>query len=162
MSKNQDLGLDSSIVRGWMLRAFLEASVPLRAAVIEREGDLVWPKDGGAKRRRAPRTPFDLSFVGERPAAAGAEAGVVEGLVMVLRRGVAVCGGRRGLVDGIVVKLKCCGFRMETLASADEYLRFLMESKMFGLTFSESDSSGEAWRRFNDGAELGAMAGNGC
>ena len=105
MSKNQDLGLDSSSVRALTVRAFLEASVPLRAAVMEREGDLVWPKDGGAKRRRALRTPLDLDLVGERPAAAGAEAGVVEGLRMVWRRGVAVCVERQGLFDGFVVKL---------------------------------------------------------
>lgn len=47
-------------------------------------------------------------------------------------------------------------------SSTEECLRFLIDSKMFGSTFSESESSGEAWRRFNDGAELGAMAGREC
>lgn len=72
---------------------------------MEREGDLVWPKEGGAKRRRALRMPFGLDFVGERPAAAGAEAGVMEGLVMVFRRVGAVGVDSRDLVDGMVVKL---------------------------------------------------------
>ena len=49
--------------------------------------------------------PLDLGFVGERPAAAGAEAGVAEGLVMVLRRGSAVGVNSCGLLDETVVKL---------------------------------------------------------
>jgi len=38
----------------------------------------------------------------------------------------------------------------------------LMDSKMFGSTFSESESSGDAYRRLSEGAELGAMAGHEC
>lgn len=72
---------------------------------MEREGDLICPKDGGAKRRRALRRPCGLGFVGERPAAAGAEAGVVVGRVIVLSRGGAIGVEIRDLVDGIVVKL---------------------------------------------------------
>jgi hypothetical protein len=105
MSKNHDLGFKSSIVREWMVRAFLLASVPFRAAVMERDGDFVWPKDGGTKRRRAFRMPLDLGLVGERPAAAGAEAGVVLGLMVVLRRGVRVGTAARGLLEEMVFKL---------------------------------------------------------
>lgn len=79
--------------------------MPLRAAVMERDEDLVCPKDGGAKRRRALSRPCGLGFVGERPAAAGAEAGVVLGLAIVDRRGVAMGLEKRDLVDVIVVKL---------------------------------------------------------
>ena len=79
--------------------------MPLRAAVMDRNGDLVCPKDGGANRRRALSRPCGLGFVGERPAAAGAEAGVVLGLVIVDRRGVAMGLERRDLVDVIVLKL---------------------------------------------------------
>lgn len=104
MSKNQDLGFESSIVRAWTF-GLREASVPLRAAVMERDGDLVCPKVGGAKRRRALRMPFGLGFVGERPAAAGAEAGVVVGRVIVFRRGGARGLDSRKLADAFVLKL---------------------------------------------------------
>lgn len=49
--------------------------------------------------------PFDLGLVGERPAAAGADAGVVLGLMVVLRRGVSMGVARRGLLEAMVFKL---------------------------------------------------------
>jgi hypothetical protein len=51
---------------------------------------------------------------------------------------------------------------METSSSTEECLRFLMDSKMLGSTFSESESSGDACLRLSEGAELGAVAEHKC
>lgn len=152
MLKNHDFGLDSSRVRA--LRAFLWATVPLRAAVIDSDGDLV-PIDGGTKRRRGCWRAGRLR-VGDLPAAGGAESGVMV-VEEVSRRGVAgttlgPCSG--GRID----KLWRAGFDLakETSSSKMALLRF--RSKDLGSTFSLSEFSGEAARRLRDGLrELGVM-----
>jgi hypothetical protein len=100
MSKNHDFGLQVSIVAFRALReegrAFL---VPFNAADRDNDGDCVEAKAGGLNRLRGCRWPELRLRVGERPAA-GAEAGPVEGLTYVFRRGVdttVVLG--RGLLD---------------------------------------------------------------
>ena len=91
MSKHHDLGFVSFSVEVFLVRAvFLWAKVPLSAAAIDKEGG-DGPKVGGAKRLRGwvfsilPR-----ARVGDRPAAAGADMGVIEDLDTLSRRG--VCG----------------------------------------------------------------------
>jgi len=75
---------------------FLCASVPFKAAAMETDGE-EGLKEGGTKRRRGwdeylSSRLWGRRRVGERPAAAGAERGVVEvGLVRDSSRGVAVC-----------------------------------------------------------------------
>ena len=100
MLKNHDLGLDSSIVRAFLV--FLWASVPLNAAAMDRDGDLM-PKEGGAK-RCLPRRPFRLDRVGDLPAAAGAVKGVVD-LASVSRRGVNVVASDERVLEGMVLRL---------------------------------------------------------
>lgn len=151
MSKNHDLGLDSWIVR--TLRVFLLARVPFKAAVMDNAGDLVL-NDGGAKRRLLGRKVALLGLVGERPAAGGAETGVIDWKVSVLGveiRGVCI------LVD-TVLRERRDGLEVET--SSSNVARFLLpiESIRLGSTFSESEFSGEAARRFRAGADEGVRA----
>ena len=87
---------------------FLWASVPHRAAEMESAGDADDRVNGGGlKRFRDDKRPLLRLRVGERPAAAGAEAGVIdEGLTKVSRRGVdvdaCVMVGRLGAEDTLV------------------------------------------------------------
>lgn len=164
MSKNHDLGLVSSIVRGcgWVLRAWdcnLDLLVPFNAAEMDKAGD--WPprgNAGGLKRFRVCKRPARLR-VGERPAA-GADAGVLgEGLINVSRRGGGVSRAR--LVEGtdVTFKLRRLDLDTETSSSKADRLRLLKELKMFGSMFSVSDpASGETARRLRQGAELGVIA----
>ena len=147
MLKNHDFGLHSSVVRAFL--AFLWASVPLNAAAMDRDGDLM-PKEGGAK-RCLPRRLFRLDLVGDLPAAAGAVNGVVD-LAVVSVRGVnVVASDRRGLV-GIVLRLYRAGLDTETSSLRSARLRLMKDLRVNGSTFSESDASGEACRRLRDGA----------
>lgn len=152
MSKNQDLGLEFSNVR--ILRDFLLARVPLRAAVIEIAGDLT-PNAGGTKRRRDSARPSLLGFVGERPAAGGAETGVLD-FCAVSSRGVDRGWKARGC--DVVLRLYRDGFERDTSVSNEALLRLPARSSSLGSTFSESDVSGEGARRLSEGAEDGAIA----
>ena len=126
--------------------------MPLRAAARESGGGLT-PKDGGANRGRLPRRPAFLIWVGDLPAAAGAETGVGMDLVNVSSLGVNV-GTMSWPVfpDVTVFKLYRTGF--ERVCSSSTATRFRFVDSRFGSTFSESEFSGEACLRFNDGAEF--------
>jgi hypothetical protein len=145
------------MVAGWGLRDFLLAKVPLRAAESDRDGVFV-PRDGGMNLLRDCVPPIRFCG-GERPAAAGADTGVA-GLMKIPVRGVDTTGGSRRRVDAdeIVARLYLDGLQTDTSSSKPERFRLLMESKMVGSTFSESESSGEGARRLREGAELGVIA----
>ena len=63
-------------------------------------------------------------------------------------------------VVDIVLRLKRDAFEADTSSSMAARFRFPMGSKRFGSTFSVSEFSGEAARRFKEGAEDGAIAAN--
>jgi hypothetical protein len=66
--------------------------------------------------------------------------------------------GRRGFVDGIVVRLYLADFEVVTSSPKLARLRLLRDLRMLGSTFSESELSGEACRLFKEGAEAGDRA----
>ena len=126
--------------------------MPLRAAARESGGGLT-PKDGGANRGRLPRRPAFLIWVGDLPAAAGAEAGV--GMDLVDMSSLGVNEGRMSwpvFPEVTVLKLYRTGF--ERVCSSSKVRRFRLVDSRFGSTFSESEFSGEACLRFSEGAEL--------
>ena len=131
--------------------------MPLNAAAMDSDGDLA-PNEGGANRVRG-RVFRCFDLVGERPAAAGAEAGAVD-LLVVSNRGVKVeAFDIRGLSDGIVVRLYLGAFEVDTSSPKSARLRLPKDWRILGSTFSESDRSGDAWRLFKEeGAEDGARA----
>jgi hypothetical protein len=72
----------------------------------------------------------------------------------VLRRGVEGCCG----LDGTVLSEYRDGFEVETSSSKAARFRLPIESTRLGSTFSESEFSGEAARRFSAGADERVMA----
>jgi hypothetical protein len=94
--------------------------------------------------------------VGDRPAAGGAEIGVVDLKVSI--RGVETVWKGVGCVVEMVLRLKRDGLDADTSSSKADRFRFPTRSRRFGSTFSESEFSGEAARRFKDGAEDGVIA----
>ena len=129
--------------------------------MIERDGDFV-PKEGGTNRFREMCTDLPIR-VGDLPAAAGAESGVLSGFGMlsalgkevILTVGVNACDFDPA---GTTYVLYLDGFERETSSSKAARLRLLRLSKRFGSTFSESESSGEGARRLRAGAELRTIA----
>ena len=87
--------------------------------MIEIAEDLT-PNAGGTKRRRDSARPSLLGFVGERPAAGGAEIGVVD-LCTVSKRGVERGWKARGC--DVVFRLYRDGFERDTSVSNEARLR---------------------------------------
>jgi hypothetical protein len=70
-------------------------------------------------------------------------------------RGVKVAEAKgRGFMDGTVVRLYLGDFEVVTSSPKSARLRLLRDLRIFGLTFSESELSGETCRLFREeGAE---------
>ena len=99
MSKDHDFGLLVSRVSVRVLRFNgRDFFVPFSAAERDKDGACVDEKAGGLNRFRGCRRPELRLRVGERPAG-GADAGVIEGLTNVSRRGVEIVALGRGLVE---------------------------------------------------------------
>jgi hypothetical protein len=94
--------------------------------------------------------------VGERPAAAGADTGVVDWKASI--RGVVTAWESLGFVVGMVLRLKRDGLEADTSSSKADRFLFPTRSIRFGSTFSESECSGEAARRFKVGVDDGVIA----
>ena len=122
--------------------------------MIEIAEDLT-PNAGGTKRRRDSARPSLLGLVGERPAAGGAEIGVVD-FCTVSRRGVDRGWKARGC--DVVSRLYRDGFEKDTSVLKGPLLRLPARSSRLGSTFSESEFSGEGARRLSEGAEDGVVA----
>lgn len=155
MSKDHDLGLASArLVARFAAagRAFLWASVPLRAADKDSEGEVMPRIIGGANRRREVGLP--MKRVGDRPAAAGAEHGVVRTAVTdALGCGVTVVTvpdrDRYGFASVVVSqRFLHTDFAREMSSSMHPRLRLLELSNTPGSMFSESESSGDSARLF--------------
>lgn len=94
--------------------------------------------------------------MGERPAAGGAESGVVP--VLVVSEDLTGAGGVYVFVGAIIrVSRRGC-FASETSSSKAERLRLLLRSSWNGSMFSESEFSGEGARLFKLWAGLGVIA----
>jgi hypothetical protein len=147
MSKNHDLGFDSSRV-AVLTRdlCFLLPSVPLTAAARESGAWERLPKTGALRRvRRLERMPDRFDRVGERPAAAGAEE-VMVGSTEIFVAGASERGvktvelERRGL--GVEKGLAVKADGLQRPSSLSGFFRFGSEAlHSTGSTFSESDSS---------------------
>ena len=114
---------------------------------MESDGDLV-PKDGGAKRWRLSRRPLLLPWVGDRPAAGGADTGAAGCVWRMLGRGVIMDLGFGSA--GVVKVYRGC---LEQWTSSSTAERFRFPDSRFGSTFSLSELSGDACLRLRDGAE---------
>lgn len=156
MSKNQDLGLESSRVVGEMTRClcFLLARVPETAAARERGARLLrLPKAGALRRvRRFERMPDRLDFVGERPAAAGAWGAEEMRLALVLLVVVVMVGVEgRGVKSEEAIEIRDLGLekglrmKVDGLRRSSSVLVFIrLEDDSLislGSTFSESERS---------------------